>query len=89
VRLSGEQQRLVRGERGVIANEVCDACGTVLGCVRFTRKGEPGEFCSRECRDGKAQAEAVEARRAARAGRPRKYTDDAEKQRAYRRRQIA
>lgn len=78
MKLTIEQQKRVRDERDICANEACDACGKVLGCVRFTRKGEPGEFCSRECRDGKAQAEAVEARRAARAGRPRKHTDNAE-----------
>lgn len=86
MKLSSEQQKLLREERGIIANESCDACGKVLGSVRFTRMGDPGEWCSRECRDGKAQAEAREARRAARAGRPRKHTDNAEKQRAYRKR---
>lgn len=69
MRLSAEQQKLLRDERDVIANEVCDACGKVLGSVRFTRRGEPGEWCSRECREGKAEAEAFEAKRAAR-GRP-------------------
>lgn len=87
MRLSAEQQKLLRAERDIIGNEACDACGAILGCVRFTRRGESGEWCSRECRDGKAQAAATEARHAARAGRPRKHTDNAEKQRAYRKRQ--
>lgn len=84
--LSAEQRKTLRDERDIIANEACDTCGKVLGCVRFTRRGEPGEWCSRECRDGRAAVEKLEARRAAR-GRPRKYADDAEKQRAYRKRQ--
>ena len=71
MRLSAEQQKLLRAERDIIGNEACDACGAILGCVRFTRRGESGEWCSRECRDGKAQAAATEARHAARAGRPR------------------
>jgi hypothetical protein len=38
---------------GCFAREICDTCGAVLGAVRFTRKGKAGEWCSRECRDGK------------------------------------
>lgn len=78
MKLSTEQRKFLRDERDIIANEACDACGKVLGSVRFTRRGERGEFCSYPCRDGKAQAEARGARRTAR-GRPRKYADDAEK----------
>ena len=33
--------------------ELCDACGKGIGPVRFTRKDDPGVWCSRECRDGK------------------------------------
>lgn len=85
MKLSAEQRKFLRDESGVIANEACDSCGKVLGCVRFTRRGELGEWCSRECRDGKAQAEAVEAKRSARAaGRPRLMLPD--KQRVTRRR---
>lgn len=87
MKLSAERRKLLREERDIIANEACDACGAILGCVRFTRRGESGEWCSRQCRDGKAQAAELEARRAARAGRPRKHNDNAEKQRAYRQRQ--
>lgn len=83
MKLSAEQRKYLRDERDIVANEACDTCGKVLGCVRFTRRGEPGEWCSRQCRDGRAQAATLEVRRA---GRPRKYADDAEKQRAYRRR---
>lgn len=88
MKLTAEQRKILRDERDIVADECCDGCGKILGAVRWTRKHEPGEWCSRECRDGKAQAEAVEARRAARAGMPRKHTDDAEKQRAYRQRSI-
>ena len=38
---------------GCFAREICDTCGIVLGAVRFTRKGEAGDWCSRQCRDGK------------------------------------
>jgi len=38
--------------RRVIANERCDACSQILGYLRFTRRNELGEFCSRKCRDG-------------------------------------
>jgi len=36
---------------GVFARDYCDRCGRVLGAVRFTRNGEAGEWCSRECRE--------------------------------------
>jgi len=79
MKLTADQKKKLREESGICANEACDTCGKVLDSVRFTRKGEPGEFCSRECRDGKAQAEAVEARRERRAerlGRPVKYPNE-------------
>ena len=86
MRLTSQQQDALRRERGIFANEACDRCGKLLGSVRYTRKGEPGEWCSELCRDG---VEAVEARR--KGGRPRKYRNPrqqrrahAEQQRAYR-----
>jgi uncharacterized Zn finger protein (UPF0148 family) len=33
-------------------SEVCDRCGTVIGPIRWTIRGEPGVWCSQECRDG-------------------------------------
>ncbi|MGH9734386.1 MAG: hypothetical protein ACRD8A_07345 [Candidatus Acidiferrales bacterium] len=39
-------------EHGVRANEACDKCRKILGAVRFTRRGEAGEWCSELCRDG-------------------------------------
>ena len=52
MKLSAEQQAAIRERYGVCVNEACDKCGQVLGRVRFTCKDEPGEWCSRECRDG-------------------------------------
>jgi hypothetical protein len=36
--------------RGAFAREACDRCRQVLGPVRFTRRGDPGVWCSRGCR---------------------------------------
>lgn len=49
--LRTEQQRALR-ERSIYAVSACDKCGQVLGGVRYTRRGEPGEWCSELCRDG-------------------------------------
>jgi hypothetical protein len=43
MRLSVEQKKFLREGRDIIADEICDTCGAVLGCIRFTRKGEPGD----------------------------------------------
>jgi len=52
MKLTEEQsQRLLRG-RGIWITEACDKCGQSLGSVRWTRKDEPGEWCSIACRDG-------------------------------------
>jgi hypothetical protein len=40
-------------KHGCYIREICDACGRGLGPVRYTRKGDSGVWCSRECRDGK------------------------------------
>ena len=50
--LTGEQSYELLAKHGIYANEACDRCGQILGPVPFTRKGEPGVWCSRECRDG-------------------------------------
>jgi hypothetical protein len=50
------QSRTLLEKHGVYVTEACERCGKILGPIRFTRHGEPGEWCSRECRDGaKAQ----------------------------------
>lgn len=37
---------------GLFSREACDMCDRILGHVRFTRQGESGVWCSRQCRDG-------------------------------------
>ncbi len=50
--LTIEQSYQLLDQHGCFAREVCDRCGAILGPVRFTRRGETGVWCSRECRDG-------------------------------------
>src|SRR5580700_7609976 len=52
MRLSEEQSRRVLRKHGVYFTEVCDRCGTVLGPIRWTIRGDPGAWCSQKCRDG-------------------------------------
>jgi hypothetical protein len=101
MKLTPEQSQKLLQERGIWITEACDRCGQLLGSVRWTRKGEPGEWCSAACRDGvKAErptfasievAAAVNRRRQKRigsrpSGRPRTHATNAEKQRFYRNR---
>ena len=39
-------------EYGVFVRECCERCSQLLGPVRYTRSGDSGVWCSRECRDG-------------------------------------
>jgi len=71
MKLNTEQRNKVREEHGICCNEACDRCGKMLNEVRWTRRGESGEWCSRECRDGLEKAQLIEVRIAIRAGRPR------------------
>ena len=48
--LAIQQSEILFAKHGVIAREICDKCGIVLGGVRFTRYGESEVYCSRECR---------------------------------------
>ncbi len=41
------QSERLFAKHGVIAREICDKCGIVLGGVRFTRCGESEVYCSR------------------------------------------
>ena len=66
---------------GCFAREICDKCGTVLGAVRFTRKGESEVYCSRECRRDAHRSSTH------RQGRPRKYKTDRERRTAKTRHQ--
>ena len=63
---------------GVYSLSACDKCGQLLGAVRYTRKNEAGEWCSRVCR-GDRERPLIR-----RGGRPRKYKTNAERQRVYR-----
>lgn len=51
--LSTDCSQMLLKRFGCYANESCDKCGRLLGPVRYTRSGENGAWCSRECRDGK------------------------------------
>ena len=82
MKLTVERSRKILAEHGAYISGACDKCGKLLAEVRFTVKGQPGEWCSRECRDGEAAAARHKATR--RCGRPRKYKTNAERQRAYR-----
>jgi hypothetical protein len=52
MRLSEEQSRRLLRTHGVYLSDVCDRCGTVIGPIRWTIRGERGLWCSRGCRDG-------------------------------------
>ena len=45
-----EQREQLLDERGITPTLVCDKCGQVLGAVVYTKRGEPGTWCSKECR---------------------------------------
>jgi hypothetical protein len=88
-----QRQNLLR-KRSVWIAYACDKCGKLLGSVRWTRRGELGEWCSAACLDGisapkppvaVSQPTAPRQRIGARpTGRPKKHTNNAEKQRSYR-----
>lgn len=100
MRLTEEQSRTLLAKHGAYVTEVCDKCGKLLGHVRFTLKDQPGEWCSRECRDGAAIVEShsrVKHGATRKGGRPPKYQtgrerraverqQDAIRHRAYRKR---
>jgi len=52
MKLTSQQSYALREKHGSFITEICDRCGTGIGPVRFTRKDDPGVWCSRECRDG-------------------------------------
>jgi hypothetical protein len=53
MQLTTEQSLALLERFGVYTGECGDRCGQILGPVRFTRRGEAGDWCSRECRDGR------------------------------------
>jgi len=65
--MTSEQSYEALERFGRYVTEACDKCGRMLGPVRFTRKGEEGVWCSRECH---GDAERTMVRKG---GRPRKY----------------
>jgi hypothetical protein len=65
MRLTNQQQLAVREKFGICINSVCDRCVKPLDCIRYTRKDQVGEFCSRLCRDGQeAEKRYLETRKA-------------------------
>ena len=70
--LREELRRRLLEDRGIYVTEACDKCGQLLGSVRYTRKGDAGVWCSRECRGS------VEMARTLKPGRPRKYKNGEE-----------
>ena len=78
MRLTIQQSRELLEKHGVYVSEACDRCGQLLDAVRFTRRGETGEWCSRECRgDGILP-------KTRKGGRPRKYRTEAARRQAER-----
>jgi hypothetical protein len=75
--LTVQQSYKLLAAHGVFARECCNKCGQLLGAVRFTRRGESGEWCSRECRgDGERQ-------KIRKGGRPSKYKDERTRKNAH------
>jgi len=52
MQLTEMQSRKLLRTHGVYVTCACDRCGKILGAVRYTRRDEPGEWCSEVCRDG-------------------------------------
>ena len=52
MQLTEAQSRELIRTHGVYVTEACDRCGQILGHLRYTRRNESGEWCSRACRDG-------------------------------------
>ena len=80
LRLTANQSYALLERFGCYVQDICDKCGQLLGPVRYTRRGELGEWCSRECR-GDVERPAIR-----KGGRPRKHKTNAERQRVYRHR---
>ena len=48
--LMEEVRRRLLEDRGITPQEACDKCGRLLGAARYTRRGDDGQYCSKECR---------------------------------------
>ena len=77
--LASQQTQEVLATHGCYAEECCDRCSLLLGPVRFTRQGEAGIWCSRECRGDD------DRRTIRKGGRPRKYKTENDRRQAQRR----
>jgi hypothetical protein len=67
MQLNEAQSREMLRTHGVYLTEACDECGTLIHYAnRFTRKGEPGVWCSRLCRDGVERRASVRRKKASR-----------------------
>src|ERR1700740_3063619 len=51
--LTTQQSYTLLDKYGAYITELCDVCGKGIGPISFTRRGDSGVWCSRECRDGK------------------------------------
>jgi hypothetical protein len=80
MRLTTQQSYELLAKHGSYITEICDACGKGIGPIRFTRRGDSGVWCSRECQ-GDGERLAIR-----KGGRPREYESGAQRQRAYRER---
>jgi hypothetical protein len=52
MQLNETQSRELLRTHCVYVTDVCDQCGQILGYIRWTRRNQTGEWCSRVCRDG-------------------------------------
>ena len=52
MQLNETQSRELVQTHGVYVTNISDRCGQILGHIRYTWRNEPGEWCSRACRDG-------------------------------------
>jgi len=82
MRLTKAQSEQLLEQHGIWITVACDRCGNLLGAVRWTRRGEAGEWCSELCRDG-VKAERTQRR----GGRPR-LTLSAKGRESRRRKQV-
>ena len=78
MQLTIQQSYELLDRHGVFAREACTKCTAILGPVRYTRKNESGEWCSRECR-GDGTWNVVRT-----GGRPQKYRNDSTRLKAER-----
>jgi hypothetical protein len=67
MKLTAALQAEIKSVYELCVNGVCDACHKLLDHIRYTRKDQPGEWCSRVCRDGVEAVERYKATRKQRA----------------------